>query len=226
MLVGVRLIWHWCGDTTVTTGLRALYTGAEVGAWLWRWSIPSSGCPGLPLPSHNLQCYNPLSTDTRRLSWPGNPSPDILSFKKPKSCYERATCYLKKTILLYTISLYIGLHVCEPVILLPLVPGTNRWTNLVISGITLCQKCWWLSLYYCIHVYLCLSYQVFYSLNCIQSAYSWCWETHLPFTDKTISQLEWILSIDNEMNKKCVFNSDRSFNEGLLHSLKKCSCVM
>ena len=120
----------------------------------------------------------------------------------------------------------IGLHVCEPVILLPLVPGTNRWTNLVISGITLCQKCWWLSLYYCIHVYLCLSYQVFYSLNCIQSAYSWCWETHLPFTDKTISQLEWILSIDNEMNKKCVFNSDRSFNEGLLHSLKKCSCVM
>ena len=79
VLAGSRLIWHWLGYTereavwSVASGLRALYTGAEVCGC----SVPGSGSgsdqyqvvsvfSGWWPPSQNLQCYNPLSTDTRR----------------------------------------------------------------------------------------------------------------------------------------------------------------
>ena len=82
VLVGVRLIWHWLG-----TGRQWLVCGhwppcsvhRSRGLWLlsaWLrlrlWSIPSSECLlWLWPPSQNLQCYNPLSTDTRhRGRWP------------------------------------------------------------------------------------------------------------------------------------------------------------
>ena len=86
VLVGVRLIWHWLGTGRQWSLVTGVWPLASVlctpePRWLWLlsawlrlrlWSIPSSECLlWLWPPSQNLQCYNPLSTDTRhRGRWP------------------------------------------------------------------------------------------------------------------------------------------------------------